>query len=90
MVIEVARDLCGLPDADSTEFEPDANAPVIATMAEQVAHVSGDGQLGATMRLGSYPADLATGSLVATLYGRPGRRAASAQRLLVELRRLQR
>ena len=69
MVIEVARDLCGLPDAASTEFEPDTNAPVIATMAEQVAHVSGDGQLGATMRLGSYPADLVKGSLVATLYG---------------------
>ncbi len=69
MVIEVARDLCGLDDAASTEFEPDTNAPVIATMAEQVAHVSGEGQLGATMRLGSYPADLTKGSLVAKLYG---------------------
>ncbi len=68
MVIEVARDLCGLPDAASTEFEPDTNAPVIATMAEQVAHVAGEGQMGATMRLGSYPADLTKGSLVATLY----------------------
>ena len=69
MVIEVARNLCGLPDAASTEFEPDTNAPVVATMAEQVAHVSGEGQLGATMRLGSYPAELAKGSLVARLYG---------------------
>ncbi len=69
MVIEVARDLCGLEDAASTEFEPDTNAPVVATMAEQVAHVSGEGQLGATMRLGSYPAELVKGSLVARLYG---------------------
>ena len=69
MVIEAARNLCGLPDAASTEFEPDTNAPVIATMAEQVAIVSGEGDMGATMRLGSYPADLAKGSLVAKLYG---------------------
>ena len=69
MVIEVARDLCGLNDAASTEFEPDTDAPVIATMAEQVAHVSGEGQLGATMRLGAYPADLVKGSLVSKLYG---------------------
>ena len=68
MVSEVARDLCGLADAASTEFEPDTNAPVVATMAEQVAHVSGEGQLGATMRLGSYPAELVKGSLVAKLY----------------------
>ncbi len=70
MVIEVARDLCGLDDAASTEFEPDTSAPVIATMAEQVAIVSGDGDMGATMRLGAYPADLAKGSLVARLYGK--------------------
>ena len=70
MVIEVARDLCDLKDAASTEFEPDTSAPVIATMAEQVAIVSGDGDMGATMRLGAYPADLAKGSLVARLYGK--------------------
>ncbi|MFT3969846.1 MAG: CTP synthase [Micropruina sp.] len=70
MVIEVARDLCGLDDAASTEFDPDTNAPVIATMAEQVAIVSGEGDMGATMRLGAYPADLVKGSLVARLYGK--------------------
>ncbi|QLQ15458.1 MAG: CTP synthase [Micropruina sp.] len=69
MVIEVARELCGLEDAASSEFEPDTSSPVIATMAEQVAHVSGQGQMGATMRLGSYPAELVKGSLVAELYG---------------------
>lgn len=69
MVIEAARNLLGLEDAASTEFEPETHAPVIATMAEQVAIVSGEGDMGATMRLGSYPADLAPGSLVAQRYG---------------------
>jgi CTP synthase len=69
MVIEAARNLLGLADAASTEFEPDTHAPVIATMAEQVKIVSGDGDMGATMRLGAYPADLVPGSLVAQRYG---------------------
>ena len=69
MVIEAARDLLGLEDAASTEFEPETHAPVIATMAEQVDIVSGQGDMGATMRLGAYPADLTPGSLVAQSYG---------------------
>ncbi len=69
MVIEAARNLLGLEDAASTEFEPETHAPVIATMAEQVAIVSGKGDMGASMRLGSYPADLVPGSLVAQRYG---------------------
>ncbi len=69
MVIEVARDLAGLSDAASTEFEPDTSAPVVATMAEQVEIVNGQGDLGGSMRLGAYPADLVPGSLVAELYG---------------------
>ncbi len=69
MVIEAARDLLGLEDAASTEFEPETHAPVIATMAEQVHIVSGQGDMGATMRLGAYPADLVPGSLVAQRYG---------------------
>ncbi|HEY3339593.1 MAG TPA: CTP synthase [Propionicimonas sp.] len=69
MVIEAARNLLGLADAASTEFEPETHAPVIATMAEQVAIVSGKGDMGATMRLGAYPADLVPGSLVAQRYG---------------------
>nr|WP_300150569.1 CTP synthase [Propionicimonas sp.] len=69
MVIEAARDLLGLGDAASTEFEPETHAPVIATMAEQVHIVSGQGDMGATMRLGAYPADLVPGSLVAQQYG---------------------
>jgi CTP synthase len=69
MVMEVARNLAGLDDAASTEFDPETTHPVIATMAEQVAIVAGDGDLGGTMRLGSYPADLVPESLVARLYG---------------------
>lgn len=69
MVIEAARHLLGLSEASSTEFDPDAADPVIATMAEQRAYVGGEGDLGGTMRLGVYPASLAEGSLVAQAYG---------------------
>ncbi|MBI4901559.1 MAG: CTP synthase [Actinobacteria bacterium] len=68
MVMEVARDLAGLEGAASTEFDPDTSHPVIATMAEQVKIVSGGGDLGGTMRLGSYPAELTRGSIVSRLY----------------------
>ncbi|MCI1935736.1 MAG: CTP synthase [Bifidobacteriaceae bacterium] len=69
MVIEYARHVLGLEDANSSEFEPDAANPVIATMEEQKDIVSGKGDMGHTMRLGSYPAELQEGSLVAQLYG---------------------
>jgi CTP synthase len=69
MVIEYSRSVAGLEKADSTEFDPDSPEPVIATMAEQVAYVEGAGDLGGTMRLGLYPAELKTGSLVREAYG---------------------
>ena len=69
MVIEVARNLAGLAGADSSEFTPDTEHPVIATMAEQVKIVSGDGDLGGSMRLGAYPAELVGGTIVAKQYG---------------------
>ena len=69
MVMEVARSLAGMADAASTEFDPATEHPVIATMAEQVAIVSGEGDMGGTMRLGSYPAELGRGTQVARLYG---------------------
>ena len=68
VVIEAARQ-AGLEQATSTEFDPGAAQPVISTMAEQQAAVSGQADLGGTMRLGSYPATLEQGSLVAQLYG---------------------
>ncbi len=68
MVIEYARNVAGIEDASSTEFDPGTPAPVIATMEEQKAYVEGAGDLGGTMRRGSYPARLAAGSQVATAY----------------------
>ncbi len=69
MVIEAARNLAGLDDASSAEFDPDTPHPVIATMDDQVAIVSGEADMGGTMRLGAYPATLAKGSVVADAYG---------------------
>ena len=69
MVIEAARDLLGLADASSTEFDPNTSQPVIATMDEQLKFVEGEGDLGGTMRLGAYPAVLGEGSIAAKVYG---------------------
>jgi len=69
VAIEVGRDLAGLEGANSTEFDPAAAHPVIATMADQEDVVAGERDMGGTMRLGLYPAVLAEGSLVRELYG---------------------
>ena len=69
MVIEYSREVLGLEKAGSTEFDPQTPEPVIATMAEQVAIVDGEGDLGGTMRLGLYPAALKEGSVVRAAYG---------------------
>jgi len=68
MVIEYARNVAGLEGASSTEFDPDTKFPVIATMEEQVSILEA-GDMGGTMRLGLYEANLAPGSIVAELYG---------------------
>jgi CTP synthase len=68
MVIEYARNVAGLEDASSSEFDPETPHPVVATMAEQV-DILDRGDLGGTMRLGLYPADLAEGSIAAEVYG---------------------
>jgi len=69
MVIEAARDLAGVEGANSAEFDPDTPDAVISTMADQVDIVGGRGDLGGTMRLGSYPAALTKGSQAALAYG---------------------
>ena len=69
MVIEHARNVAGIEGASSTEFDAQTPDPVIATMEEQKAFVEGAGDLGGTMRLGSYPAVLTEGSVVAEAYG---------------------
>ena len=69
MVMEYSRNVLGLSRANSTEFDPDTEFPVIATMAEQEQIVSGAGDLGGTMRLGAYDAVLTEGSVAAETYG---------------------
>jgi CTP synthase len=68
IVIEYARNVAGIQDASSSEFDPDTEHPVIATMQEQV-DILDRGDMGGTMRLGLYPADLAEGSIAAEVYG---------------------
>jgi CTP synthase len=68
MVIEYARHVAGISGASSSEFDPDTQDPVIATMEEQKAYIDGLGDMGGTMRLGAYPAQLQPGSLVAAAY----------------------
>jgi CTP synthase len=69
MVIEVSRNIALLRDANSAEFDDKTTNPVISTMSEQIDIVAGNGQMGASMRLGLYKADLLAGSVVANVYG---------------------
>ena len=69
MVIEAARNLAGIKDANSAEFLPDSGTPVIATMDDQRDIVAGAADMGASMRLGLYMASLLPGSIVAESYG---------------------
>jgi CTP synthase len=69
MVIEAARNLAGISDANSAEFLPDTGTHVIATMDDQKNIVSGQGDMGGTMRLGLYKTSLTPGSVVANTYG---------------------
>ena len=71
MVIEIARNVLGLKRANSAEFDPDTDAPVIATMASQIKIVNGEADMGGTMRLGLYKAILAKGSIVESCYQAP-------------------
>jgi CTP synthase len=63
--IEFARDVCGLKDANSLEFEPQAEHLVIHLMESQ-RNVT---QKGGSMRLGAYPCRLEPGTLAARTYG---------------------
>ena len=69
MVIEAARNLAGIKDANSAEFKSDSGTHVIATMDDQKAIVAGGGDMGGSMRLGLYKATLLPGSIVAEVYG---------------------
>ena len=65
MVIEYARNVCGLERADSTEFDPATPHRVIYKLRE----LKGVDELGGTMRLGAYPCLLAEGSFARSAYG---------------------
>jgi len=72
-VIEAARNLCGIAEANSTEFAPTPE-PVVGLMTEwlkgnALEKRAAGGDLGGTMRLGAYPAVLARGSRIAAIYG---------------------
>lgn len=65
-VVEYARNVCGLENANSTESDSETKHPVIDILPEQKKI----NEKGATMRLGAYPAVLKEGSLVRKLYGK--------------------
>ena len=72
-VVEAARNLCGVEDANSTEFGATPH-PVVGLMTEwlhgnALEKRRDGGDLGGTMRLGAYPARLQPGSRVAEIYG---------------------
>jgi CTP synthase len=72
-VIEATRSLAGLPEANSTEFGPTPE-PVVGLMTEwlrgnELERRQAAGDLGGTMRLGAYKADLKPGSRIAEIYG---------------------
>ncbi len=67
-VIEFARNVCGLSDANSTEFNPSTNNPVIDILPGQAESLSKE-NYGGTMRLGAYPAQLKKETAVHKLYG---------------------
>jgi CTP synthase len=63
-IIEFARDVCKIPDTNSSEFAPECTNPVISLMSTQ----QGIQEMGGTMRLGAYPCRLRPGSRVAQVY----------------------
>ena len=72
-VIEAARNLAGMPSASSTEFGQ-CEVPVVGLLTEwargnQIERRNAAGDLGGTMRLGAYTAELAEGSLTREIYG---------------------
>jgi len=68
-VIEFARNVLGLKDANTTEIDRDSKNPVIDIMPEQKKNLE-DKNYGATMRLGAYPANVSKGTLAYKAYGK--------------------
>ncbi|HEY4527214.1 MAG TPA: CTP synthase [Candidatus Paceibacterota bacterium] len=68
MIVEYARHVAGLTDANTTEINPKTEHPVIDILPEQVEKLKNK-DYGGSMRLGAYPCDLASGSIAAESYG---------------------
>src|SRR5690606_36879158 len=68
MIIEYARNVAGIADASSSEFDPDTKHPVVATIEDQI-EILASSDMGHSMRLGAYEANLEPNSLAAKLYG---------------------
>lgn len=68
-VVEYARNVCGMKDANSTEIKIDTKYPVIDIMPEQKEIVKNN-NMGATMRLGAYIAKLEEGTKIREIYGK--------------------
>ncbi|MES2994656.1 MAG: CTP synthase [Patescibacteria group bacterium] len=68
LVIEYARNVLGLEGAHTVEIDPNAAHPVVDVMPDQKALIA-EGKYGGTMRLGSYPAHLAEGTIAREAYG---------------------
>lgn len=68
MIIEFARNVLGLSDANTTEIDRETKNPVIDIMSEQKKNLE-DHNYGATMRLGTYPAVLKKGTIAHESYG---------------------
>ncbi len=71
MVVEYARHMAGLPAAHTTEINPSTKYPVIGIMEHQKKHMA-EGNYGGSMRLGSYPCVLKTGTLARKAYETAG------------------
>jgi CTP synthase len=75
-LIEFARHIANMPDANSTEFDPSTSYPVIALITEwldrdgRIQQRDPQSDLGGTMRLGAQSADVAPGTLAYDIYGK--------------------
>ncbi|MDP3993468.1 MAG: CTP synthase [bacterium] len=70
-IIEFARNVCKIKDANSTEINRDTKYPVIDVMKEQKKNLE-EKNFGATMRLGNYPAKIKKGTLAYASYASTG------------------
>ena len=64
MVVEYARNVCGMSEATSSEFDEDAEHPIIYKLRDLL----GVEEMGGTMRLGAYPCKLAPGTMAHEIY----------------------